>query len=189
LASGGRNKYTDEEVERGLQVLALHVGNSRRAAKALEQQGHRIPDRTLDEWRRNTHPERYSEICAERAPQVADRIAAQMEQYVTEAGEVQRHSLHMLKDRLDKEELQEAATLGKINQSLGIPIGIATQRSSELRGRPTVIHEHRSAEQLLEGMKRRGWIDGEAHEVRDELPPARTCDAAAVARSHATKRA
>ena len=59
--NGGR-RYSDEEIEVALSVVAFHCGNTRKAAETLEDQGLHVPESTLRHWRSKLYVERYMEI-------------------------------------------------------------------------------------------------------------------------------
>jgi hypothetical protein len=66
--------YTDQEVERGLVALALCSGNSRRAARLLEDRGLPIPRSTLKQWP-DLYPDHYSAVQAQVLPELKARLA------------------------------------------------------------------------------------------------------------------
>ena len=89
------SRYTDQEIERGLVALALFSGNRRRASEALDQQGLRIPDSTLRDWR-ETYPDWYAEVQRKTMPQIRELAAEQHSDLAQLEGEAGRKLLDRL---------------------------------------------------------------------------------------------
>jgi hypothetical protein len=134
----GANDYTDEEIERGLVAVALFSGSSRRAARALTQQGLKIPRETLRSWAETVHTDRYMKLRREMLPELKARLAEQHEDLARRQMEVASR----LTDRLEREAgelpIRDVSTA---QRNLDVGSGIHTQRAGELR-RP--LH-HRQA--------------------------------------------
>jgi hypothetical protein len=62
-----KQRWTPEQIERGLREVAQANGNTRTAAEALAQDGPPIPRSTLRNWLRQ-HPELYRQLVAQESP-------------------------------------------------------------------------------------------------------------------------
>jgi hypothetical protein len=170
---GGR--YTEEEIERGLEALAVCGGSTRRASRELAARGLEIPHPTLQDWK-TLHADRYQRMRDEVVPRIHGKLAEESEDLAREYGEVEREAIAILRERLPELRPHEG---GNALRNLATSRAISIDKASVLRGRPTRITEHRSADEILEKWRKLGVI--EPNEVVDgtveeddlpELPPA-----------------
>jgi hypothetical protein len=70
-----KSRYSPEEIDVALGVLAFHCGNARKASETLEAEGRRVPESTLKLWRADLYAERYRQIEAEEVPKRYARAA------------------------------------------------------------------------------------------------------------------
>ena len=156
-----QRSYEMEDVERGLQTLARVIS----ANVASELTG--IPAETLRYWRRNTHAARFHEIESAIKTDVSERMASEAERAAVEQGEVAFQLLDHLRGRIGQMNGTEAA---KTLRDLETAKAINIDKALLLRGRPTQITEHRSANEVLDSLKRRfpqGIVDADAEEIED----------------------
>lgn len=156
-----QTKYSEEEIERGLRMLA--VLNS--AERASQQSG--IPESTLTWWRRHIHADRYQRIRAEMLPRIQEEMAQQAEAAALEQGEVAMELLEQLKSRISEMRPVDAANaLRNVETAKGINV----DKTLVLRGQPNQIVEHRDTSQILDAIKRRfpsGVVDADSEDISD----------------------
>lgn len=163
-----RRRYTLEDIERGLWTLALNAGREDAAVEALKAQGHNIPKGTLGSWARRDHVERYEEIKQEASHQIAQRVAAQAEQFMLAAGEVEMLALQKLKGEIEQDQIEGKDLAGALRNVSTSKALNNDKISAPIRGRPTQITEHRDAAQIVAELKKLGVVvEGTAQ----ELPP------------------
>lgn len=139
-----KRSYNEEELERGLVELALAAGNSRLASRTTG-----IPPKTLENWARTIHPERYERIQADIVPRLHARIAANAERNALDAMEAQQLALEITRRQLANGDIKDASGA---TRNLATTAGIMTDKAALLRGRPTAIIEQRSPDEILNSM-------------------------------------
>lgn len=142
--NGQGTTYSPEDVDRGLLALAIH-GAATRAATALEQQGHHIPERTLADWR-TRHADRYHEIANQHARRVEDVIVQQARDAALMAGALEQDLMHRLATKAGELEAKDLANSVK---NVTTTKGINVDKFLTLTGRPNHVTEHRNADELL----------------------------------------
>ncbi len=163
MSTAVAKRYTEEEIERGLTQMALCGGNRRLAAERLEQMGHPIPPDTLRNWAEHRRPDRYAKICAEQAPALAQRIAAEAEGFALELAEAEKATLEVYMRGLHTIKASDAAgALRNITTSKSLNVD---RISSPLRGRPNVVIEHREVSELVLKLEQAGVLEGTAVEI------------------------
>jgi hypothetical protein len=162
--------YDEQDIERGLQGIALFSGNARAAARELKKLGHPIPEATLRGWKRRM-PERYERV----RQTVQDRIWAEI---ADEWRSLVRQSIKVASNTVAKAEVATAEGNSKdakawlsAGRDAGVLAGIGDDKSSRADGRPTEIHATTAdqAEEIERKLKAMGVlvVEGEA----EELPP------------------
>lgn len=149
-----RSPYTSEEIERGLSAVALTQGNTRRAAAALKQAGLPIPRTTLQEWVTNTHRDRYAVIANEELPHVYNRIAEGNEALAERLLKIEDQAAGKLEHALKADDLSPNEISTSL-RNLSVSKGIAVDKASVIRGRPTEIREERSFAELARSIHER----------------------------------
>jgi hypothetical protein len=149
-APGGT--YTLEEVERGLVAVALCSGNSRRAARLLEDQDTPIPRGTLERWKAD-RADTYERVREDVTP----RLKAMLAEEHTDLARAQMDTARKLLTRLDEEaEELPARDLPTAIRNLDVGTGIHTDKSRDLRGEATVVrHETVDVANLLKALQAR----------------------------------
>jgi hypothetical protein len=128
----------------------------------------------LEAWKNRQHRERYHQVRAEVAGKVGDQIAAMHEDLALKAALKAEDAI----DALHVSELPARELPGAV-RNLATAAGIATDKSSALRGRPTEVHEHRHVDEILNRLRQRfpglvidGTVDEEpADRNGRKLPP------------------
>jgi transposase-like protein len=159
MAPKRRRSYSDEEKRSALTALILAGGNSEKVGPQIG-----ITPDLLRKWR-TADPGLYEELRTELAPQVAERIASDAEEFARDLMNVERALAAKVLEGLDDLKPSEAAgALRNISTSKALQVD---KLSSPLRGRPTVIHGHDDAGQaLIELGRRLGFaVDSTAVEI------------------------
>jgi hypothetical protein len=96
--NGGR-RYSDEEVEVALTVLALNCGNARKTSEELAKDGREVPESTLRFWRTDLYADRYLELDEGEVPHRYRRAAESFEAFVEKATKVEHRLLEKLEEK------------------------------------------------------------------------------------------
>jgi hypothetical protein len=128
-----RRIYNQEEIERGLYAVAMASGNLARASRELAETGLNIPSRTLSDWTRDKHRERYEEIKLEAIPEIYARLADEMESLVSYQLDVERKLTKKIDDEID--ELPPRELAGAL-RNVATSRGISLDKTERIRGRP-----------------------------------------------------
>lgn len=162
-----KRRYGDNvEIERGLAALIIHGGNAEAASEASG-----IPGRTLRSWK-DRHAARYQDLQNELAPRIAERIASEAEEMAVKLARLENKVIDRLENQINTLDADKAASaLRNISTSKSLQVD---RISSPLRGRPSVITEHRAGDDLLRGLANRVGITidhiEDAEIVEDEKP-------------------
>lgn len=155
VALMGSPRYMPEDVDRALLALIVCGDSAENAVKLLRANGvERVPGRTaLRQWADITHADRYVELQTEQAPRIAERIAGQAEALALRFATIE----DALADQIEAE-----TRAGTLKDPAGALRSVSTAKalqidklSSPLRGRPTVITEHRDPKQAAALLARR----------------------------------
>ncbi len=148
-------RYSLEDRELALRTLAL-AGNRYEAATALLNKNttgnlQNLPKQTLWRWANEQYQDRYEEIRTEVSDQVAQRVANQAEEIALAAGALE---LQLMEDlaakRHDLDAKDVAGALRNVTTTKSLNID---KVASPIRGRPTIIHADRSAEEIFRALK------------------------------------
>jgi hypothetical protein len=153
-------KYSTEDVEGALQLLALRSGSSR----AVEAETG-IPECTVRHWSQKTHADRYQQIRHDIIPRIQAKLAAKHEDMALQALDKQAEAFELM----DLRDLKQP-DLVKAARDLSVTAAVHTDKTQLLRDRPTQITEHRSASDWLADIARKfpqGVIDADAEEIAD----------------------
>jgi hypothetical protein len=160
-------RYSDEEIDRGLVALALHAGNRRAASEALAREGVEIPQDTLRHWLERKR-DRYDELRTELLPRIRERIAQQSEDLAQAYAEKELELLAGLKD-----EPMKPSDRASVIRNLSTSRGISVDKAMAMRGMPTQIVEHRTADHTWAKLKEMGLVvDSTAEELDPPASPA-----------------
>jgi hypothetical protein len=75
-------RKSDQEIERGLLVVAELGGEYRKASEALKADGIGISAKTLEKWVNHIHTERYAEVRAQVLPQIREQAREKHEDLI-----------------------------------------------------------------------------------------------------------
>jgi hypothetical protein len=145
-------KYTDEEVERGLREIALHSGNTARAARALQSRGITVSRSALELWKNRQHPARYAQIVEEVLPEVYGKLARESEELAQRYAEAEAETLERFREQLPDLKPSDVSTAIR---NFAVSRGISIDKAQLLRGRPTAIVETRDLAQLARDLAER----------------------------------
>lgn len=157
-----RRVYSQAEIDHALTALILNGGNAERTADELNGPC----GQTLLNWREK-HSSRYQELQQTLAPRIADRIAAQAEELAVEIAQVEKQILEHLATKISDLDADKAsAAIRNLSTSKALQLD---KVSSPLRGRPTVIHETRTGDDLLRGLASKVGmaVDSTAEPIQD----------------------
>jgi hypothetical protein len=163
-------KWTVEERDTALLVLAATGGNANRASKILRQQGITIAPRTLLSWKTIQHPDRYAELQAERMPEIEAIATARMLETILKTQDAQDEAVDAAQAQVRAGDAKDPSAVAR---NLAVVLGINNQHRLALSGRPTSIVAHESGEDVLKrlGDKYPGLIvESTAEEVTAEQP-------------------
>jgi len=116
------SKYTDEDIERGLQALAETGGNAAKASRAC-----RIPARTLRDWKTQSFAEEFAELRREKRSGFIDKVWAGAER----AMDLLLEAMQPAEDEEEKPKISP--------RELATVMGILTEKGLLLGGEPTAI--------------------------------------------------
>ena len=151
-----KRSYTPEDVTRALVTLAV-TGSPRQTSERLE-----IPESTLRRWRDNVHADQYRQLQRDHAAKLEQVIVEQVREAALVSGAIEREALDRLAQNLHKLEPRDLANTIK---NLKLTQGISIDKMLALTGRPTVITEHRNADELVAKLTAAGVIEGTAQEI------------------------
>jgi hypothetical protein len=155
-------KFSDEEIRGALELLAICSGNARRASKLTEEHGQRVSPTTLREWARNTHAKWYEELRGRVEPLKYAYLAESFEDLVGRWQDLQKQAAERLEEQLSGASTNETSTIA---YRASIAAGVASDKASAHRGRPSKVVAHRSTDEILEEARRKGLlVEGEAEE-------------------------
>jgi hypothetical protein len=159
-------KYTEQEIDRGLFALAMANGNTRRASEILAYQEITVPHTTLDLWKRQTHAERYEQVREEVYPRIAKRMAEQLEDLFQ--AEVALEAELVEKMQAEVEGLSPRDVSGAL-RNVAVTRSLASDKAAILRGQPTAVVAHVTAEEALRKLERFPGlvVDSDAEEIEE----------------------
>lgn len=143
-------KYSADELELALNILAMEGGRPTRASELLATQGLNVPKETLQHWK-TRWADRYHQICDNLQDERAQRMAAQAEDVALRAAELELLLLEDLRNKradLKAPELAGAVRNVTTTKTLNVEKVI-----NPLRGRPSRITEVRDADEILKSLE------------------------------------
>lgn len=146
-------RYTLEQKELALHTLALTGNRYEHACDLLRNhpEGFDVSRQLLHRWATHQLPDRYEEIRTQVSQQVAQRVANQAEEIALAAGNLELQLIQDLEaKRTDMDARDVATAIRNISTTKALNID---KISSPIRGRPTIIHSDRTAEDILKALK------------------------------------
>jgi hypothetical protein len=161
-------KYTAEQVDSALLVMATYGGNAAKAARALKLDGMGITRQSLRLWR-DRYPRRYAAIEREHAKKIEAVIVRKARANVLRLSDVEELALEKAQEELENGKVKDASTTLR---NIAVAKGINISKILELEGRPTHhVVEHLDATEILRAIAARVTvldaqqvIEGEAEE-------------------------
>lgn len=165
-------KYTAEEVDRALLVMALCGGNSLEAARQLAAQGCPVPSSTLRDWKTDLHADRYQSIQEREAKILEEHLIAQQREVAIAASSASLLAVEAARAELTAGTTKDPA---RAAQALQTTAGIASDKMLTLQGRPTNITQPVGTTELLRRIAQRigGTVIVDATVVEDPPLPSR----------------
>ena len=171
------DKFTEDEVELSLRLLALAGGDVKQTVGALADEGIIVQHNQLRYWRDIAFPIKYGELRATLANDIGEDIAGRALERALQADEAERLYLDAAVEKL--EEVSPDRLANSV-LSLARAKGENVEKAQLLRNRPTEIREVRDTAEILDVLAREGVlvrdprlsaIDGEGIELEDEEKP------------------
>jgi hypothetical protein len=157
-----KTSRTEEEIDRALLTVAMCGGNQKRAIAQLAAAGfEELPPSTLSDWVTTRFPERYQALCLKYGPEIERRMITGLRRVAARSFEIAGEAIELEYTRLAAGDVKDAAASSRNLATTG---GIMTDKMLLLDGRPTAIHEQRSAEDVLRALDAMGFIEGTATE-------------------------
>ncbi len=157
------SKYSAEDIERGLVILALESGNVNRTRKLLKEEWGKAPDaNTIGRWVKR-YQDRYAEIRERVAPEIKARLADVHIDLANRIADLESRTV----DALDA-ELADLTPKDKANllRNAALSQAIHVDKSLLLKGEATVITERRELPELIRALQAKGVvIEGVAQEL------------------------
>ena len=145
------------------------TGSATRAEEYLANTSTPVSRTAIARWARVDHADRYAEICDKEDDRISRVTAAEVQDNIRTATQVQTLYLdRMLEtaDRLRPEDLPSAF------RNVAVGQGVNHDKVNIIRGRPSSIVEHRSIDDILRklsGFKVATVIDSTATEIPEQL--------------------
>lgn len=166
-----KRRWTQQDIEKCLHVLAWENGSAIRSMPIIKEQfGISVPKATLVTWKNRLHRDRYHQIREEVIPKIRARAAESAMSLAEEQAEVSAQILARIKEELPEIPARDlAGALRNVETSKAINL----DKHQVLTGAPTSVVEHRSLRDLIQGLEKRGVVRIQDAEVveHDELPP------------------
>jgi hypothetical protein len=158
-------RYSAQDIERTLMYVALY-GSQVKAHTALEEHGHKPPcPQTVSNWTRE-HADKLAELERDIVPKRRELMARIHERdALTQAEIVQKLNERLLQNVENVAVRDLAGAINRIDTSRAINV----DKAALLRGMPTTITQHTSAEDILKRLAAQGLavIEGTAEEITD----------------------
>lgn len=164
-----RRHYDLVDKERGMVATILAGGSTFHASKHLKDQGHPVPESTLRDWR-DENPQRYSELQAELAPKLEQKIAAEAEELIVAIAAKERELIEALSPQaiagLPAKDI--AGALRNMSTSKALQVD---KVQGPIRGRPKIVQHTYDADDALKSLARRvGFtIDSTAEDITEAV--------------------
>lgn len=172
------DKFTEDDIELSLRLLALAGGDVGQTVGTLADEGIIVQHNQLRYWRDVAFPLKYGEIRALHANDIGEDIAGRALERALQADEAERVYLEAAVEKLDE---VPAERLAPNALALAKAKGENVEKAQLLRNRPTEIREVRDTAEILDVLAREGVlvrdprlsaIDGEGVELDVEKPDA-----------------
>lgn len=156
-----RGGHTPQLVETALLTLAMCGGNTQAAVDTLATKNIRVSQGTLKAWQHNQFPNRYRDLAERYRASIEGEIVNNVRALALRASQVAQRALDLEEKRIAAGEINDASTSLR---NIATSIGISVDKILLLEGRPNQITEQRSADDVLRGLRDRGYVDSTAEE-------------------------
>ena len=164
--------YTEEEIERALQVRSVVDSASAACHVLSERYELSIPIRTLQQWVADIHRDRYQAIRATIAPKIRQAIASESEDLAQYLVKVERDAIERVETEIPKMDGKDAALALK---NLTSAKSAALDKALVLRGEANQIVAQRTPLEIFNAMKELGITVRTAEAIEataEEIEPA-----------------
>jgi hypothetical protein len=138
-------RYTQAEIDKGLTLIAHCAGSAQHAS---EMSG--IPMQTLYDWKTKHHVELYRQIQEREGPKLEALAVNQAREIIVQAAELEKDLITQLAEQ--RYNLKAGEIAGAL-RNVTTTRGISVDKVLQLTGRPTVVTEHRSGDDILRSLK------------------------------------
>lgn len=164
-----QTRYSEEEVERGLQTVALVGGNCAEASRRLD-----MPEETLRVWAKEMHADRYREIRTELVPQIHAKVAQDSEDLALSLAEAEKQTLEQFMGQIEELDPKDTTTALR---NLTVSKGINVEKAQLGRDRPTAIVQQRELAYVRAALQQLGvLVNGTAEEDQPQITDAEVVD-------------
>ena len=156
--------YDTATIDRGLLMLAVCAGDSAQAHRRLAADGVHVPERTLRDWKTHVTLSASRRCSAATAPSWRTSSSTEPWSAALLAARLEHAALERATEQmLDPDhEVRDPATVAR---NAAVTKGINVDQVLKLSGRPTVIAEHRNADDLLDSLAKKLGLTFEAEPV------------------------
>lgn len=174
---GRPSTYSKDEIEHGLAALVHFDGNAGKARDWLADKGIQIPADTLRYWKNSSHVRRYHELAEMKGQEYDERAVQRFKEMEAAASETAHEAISKAREALADNKL-EPKEYGKLARDMAVTAGVASDKRLVIEGKPTVITQSKSAEELYSALGRLGQvIEGTAEEIESPRSiPAQTSE-------------
>lgn len=158
-----RSPHGPQTVDTALLAIAMTGGGILAAQKLLKPKGIDIPRSTLETWP-HIYPNRYRDIAERHKSAIEGEIVASVRSLALRASHVAQRALELEEQRIESGEIHDAAASLR---NIATTVGIAVDKTLLIEGRPTQITEQRTTDDVLAGLRDKGYIDSTAVETTE----------------------
>lgn len=156
-----RGGHTPQLVETALLTIAMCGGNTQAAFDTLAAKNIHVGRSTLKAWQHVQFPNRYRDLAERYRASIEGEIVNNVRALALRASQVAQRALDLEEKRIAAGEINDASTSLR---NIATSIGISVDKILLLEGRPNQITEQRSADDVLRGLRDRGYVDSTAEE-------------------------
>jgi hypothetical protein len=150
-------KWSEAGIANGLAAVALYSGSSTKAARALKEQGLKIPAATLHSWK-GRHPEKYQRAQAEVNDRIWSEVGDDWRGIISDATKATAEAVDKARDAIARGDAKEATAFANAAKALSLAGAISTDKSGAVDGRITErksVHDDRSLAEIFNALSQR----------------------------------
>jgi hypothetical protein len=162
-------KFTVEDVDTVLNVLAMNGGNySRTSEQVGKEYGIEVHPVTLKKWVTVQFPSKYAVIQRELSDKINDVVTGRIGDLALSGTEIQHSLLEQLAERIDQEPNVPIKELAPAVRNIAQATQVNIQQRQLLEGKPTGITELRNIEETVKELEQNEiLVDAEVVEEED----------------------